>query len=115
MSEALTQDDRAQCPAFDEASSAMDVSTSGFLELDHDADSPWVDIARAGEANPLPKLLSGIRRDVDYAIGSRRAKREMFLRFTSQGLIELRLQRILLNGHPGFGTLLLFSKPYYFF
>ena len=94
------------CDECDDLSGSLQqnaISTSGLLVLKEKKHSPWIDIAMSGEINPLPKLLRGIKRDVDYNVGSSRAKREMFLRFTSQGLVELRLPRVLLKGRSGFG------------
>ena len=98
------QRDCDACPAFESAPRTDNVlSVSGFIVLRMPNNNDWIDVANIGKANCLPNLLLGIARDIDFTIGSLRAKKVISLRFTTNGHIELRFPRNVLGGHffPG--------------
>ena len=90
------------CPAMDEraADETCATSHSGFLVMRRDVVScEWVDIAIPGSANPLYRMLLGIKRDYDFSLGSPRSSKKLYLRFNSTGTIDLRFTANVLDGH----------------
>ena len=94
-----------ECPAKLTRGPDSDViSTAGFLALEADQNTPYVDLAILGDANPLPQFLLQCTREQQFAVGSERAKKQLFFTFTKTGLITLRLHRKVMKNNPGFGN-----------